>query len=64
MKISIGPGKGKKQNVEKITYMSPSGRDSDNQTFVKSNTAIPGVTKWRKQGKPINVNPNDIRDLK
>lgn len=49
MKIDIGPRKPKKDKVNKITYMSPSGRDSDNQTFVKSGTSIPGVKKWKKE---------------
>lgn len=35
MKISMGPGKGKKKTVvTEKTYHSPSGRDSDNTTMV------------------------------
>lgn len=51
MKISIDPRKPKREKtgkVDKITYMSPSGRDSDNKTYVKSNTAIPGVKKFKR----------------
>lgn len=37
MKISMGPGKGKKKAaVTEKTYHSPSGRDSDNTTVVKT----------------------------
>lgn len=38
MKITMGPGKGKKKKTEitQKTFNSPSGRDSDNVTVVKS----------------------------
>lgn len=49
MKITLGPGKGKKTEVTQKTYQSPSGRDSDNTTMVKTNTSIPGVKKWVKK---------------
>lgn len=38
MKISVGPGKKKPKldkGVTKVTFNSPSGRDSDNVTYTK-----------------------------
>ena len=44
MKISMGPGKGKKKTaVIQKTFDSPSGRDSDNTVMVKNGN------KWVKK---------------
>jgi hypothetical protein len=48
MKITMGPGKGKKTEVTKRTFDSPSGRESDNVTMVKTKTSVPGVKKWKR----------------
>lgn len=45
MKITMGPGKGKKKTAEvtQKTYHSPSGRESDNTVMVKNGK------KWVKK---------------